>query len=192
MRLILASASERRKELLRKYITQKFEVVISNFDEKKVKFNGNCSEYVIEIAKGKVNAVSNSIIEPVYIIGCDTVVYIDGKILGKPKDKKDAFNMLKLLSGKIHKVYSGIVIKDTASCNTYTDYACTSVKFSNISDDEIYNYLEKGEYADKAGAYGIQGSAALFVEKIDGCFYNVVGLPLNKLYKGLKKVGVNL
>lgn len=192
MKLILASASERRKELLRKYITQKFEVIISNFDEKKVEFDGNCSKYVIEIAKGKVDAVRNSIKEPACIIGCDTVVYIDGNILGKPKNKEDAFNMLKLLRGKIHKVYSGIVIENTALDNTYTDYACTSVKFSNISDNEIYKYLEKGEYADKAGAYGIQGSAALFVEKIDGCFYNVVGLPLNKLYKGLKKVGVNL
>ena len=117
---------------------------------------------------------------------------MEDKVLGKPADKEEAFNMLKLLSGKIHQVYSGLAVYNTLTKELITDYVCTEVKFSTIPDEVITSYIETGEPMDKAGAYGIQGYGGIFVEKIHGCYYNVVGLPLNKLYNMLGKMGVNL
>ena len=114
------------------------------------------------------------------------------KILGKPKDENEAFDMLKLLSGNTHQVYSGIAIINNKTGNINRDFVCTDVKFDNLSDEQIKKYIENGEYKDKAGAYGIQGYGGIFVEEIHGCYYNVVGLPLNKLSKMLKGMGVNL
>lgn len=100
--------------------------------------------------------------------------------------------MLKLLSGRVHKVFSGIAILDTKSGFVNMDFSCTEVRFSNLSDNMIEKYVKSGDCMDKAGSYGIQGAAAVFVEGINGCFYNVVGLPINKLHKMLREMGVNL
>lgn len=191
MTLVLASASERRKELLTR-LTEEFNIVISDFDEGKVFFNGDCSKYVMDLAEGKSRSVAKDLNYGALIIGCDTVVTYNGEVLGKPKDKEDAFEMLKRLSGKIHKVYSGIVIFDTVKGRVTRDYACTEVKFSHITDEEILKYISTGEPMDKAGAYGIQGFGGVFVEWIKGDFYNVVGLPINKLKYMLREMGVNL
>lgn len=192
MNIILASASERRKELLKR-IVDDFQIVVSNFDENKIEFEGDCGSYVVELAKGKaLNVVATLDKQEDIIIASDTVVFLDNKVLGKPRDKQEAFNMLKSLSGKTHQVYSGIAIYNTIKEEIITDYVCTEVKFSNIPDDIILKYIESGEPMDKAGAYGIQGYGGVFVEKINGCYYNVVGLPLNKLYFLLKEMGVNL
>lgn len=192
MNIILASASERRKELLKR-IVDKFQIVVSDFDENKIKFQGDCGSYVVELAKGKaLNVASTLNAQENMIIASDTVVFLDNKVLGKPKNEQEAYNMLKSLSGKIHQVYSGIAIYNTITKEIVTDYVCTEVKFSNISDETILKYIESGEPMDKAGAYGIQGYGGIFVEKINGCYYNVVGLPLNKLYFLLKEMGVNL
>lgn len=201
MKLVLASSSPRRKELLKK-ITDDFIIIESDFDEKTISFKGDVSEYVMKLAKAKAADVSNKIIrearysslmqEEVLIIGCDTVVEIQNNILGKPKDNSEAEVMLKKLSGKVHRVYSGIAVLNASKNVFKTDYACTEVVFSKLSNNEIRNYINSGESLDKAGAYGIQGKAAIFVEEIRGCYYNIVGLPLNKLYRMLLGMGVNL
>ncbi|MBL4934012.1 Maf-like protein [Clostridium paridis] len=187
MKVILASASERRKELLFR-LFEEFEVVVSNFDEDSVVFSGNLEEYVKTLSYGKAKEISKSSIKDSLIIAADTIVSIDGKILGKPKDKQEAVNMLKTLSGREHKVYSGITVINSNSSKIIQDAVCTTVYFSVLSDEEILSYVETNEPMDKAGAYGIQGHGGIFVEKIDGCFYNVVGLPLNRLSKIIKEI----
>lgn len=191
MDLILASSSQRRQELL-KLITDEFEIITSDFDESSISFNGNCNSYVIDISKGKAMDVCNKISEESIIIASDTIVYFNGEILLKPKDEEDAFNMIKKLSGKVHEVYSGIVVLNSKTKEIKTDAVCTKVKFSNLTDVEIQKYIDTKEPMDKAGAYGIQGKAAIFVEEIKGDYYSVVGLPLNRLNIALKEMGVNL
>jgi len=191
MKIILASASSRRQELLNR-LTESFEIIISDFDEESIKFNGQCDSYVMSLAEGKALNVCQGINDEAIIIGCDTIVSFNGKILGKPKDENEAFDMLKLLSGNTHQVYSGIAIINSKTGNVSRDFVCTDVKFDNLSDDQIKRYIENGEYKDKAGAYGIQGYGGIFVEEIHGCYYNVVGLPLNKLSKMLRGMGINL
>lgn len=187
MKLVLASASARREELL-KHITEDFQVKVSNFDEDKVSFNNNFEEYVMNIAKGKALDVIYGLIEDAIVIGCDTIVAHKGKVFGKPKNNEEAFRMIKSLSGDTHKVYSGIALVNSKDKSVMMDYCCTEVKFSMLSDEEIIEYVNLGESLDKAGAYGIQGQASVFVEGIYGCYYNVVGLPLNKLYSMLKNL----
>ncbi len=191
MRLILASASARRQELLSR-LTNEFEVIISNFNEDKVEFKKSCSEYVMEIAKGKANAVAELLHTDAVVIGCDTIVAFEDHILGKPKDEIEAFNMLKLLSGNVHQVYSGISVINTKTREVKIDYMSTDVKFSTLTDKEIKAYIETEEPMDKAGAYGIQGFGGVFVEEIHGDYYSVVGLPINRLNYILKGMGVNL
>lgn len=191
MKLILASASERRHELLKR-LTSDFEIMISGYDEEKVIFEGDCSEYVKKISTGKAEDIAAKLKGDFLVLGCDTIVAFDGKVLGKPKDKEDAKRMLMMLSGGVHQVYSGITLYHTASGKIVSDYVKTDVKFSHISEKEVDKYIETGEPMDKAGAYGIQGYGGVFVEEIHGCYYNVVGLPLNRLNCLLKDMGVNL
>ena len=181
MKVVLASASERRQELLKRLV-EDFEVVVSKFDESKVSFEGSLDQYVKDVAlRERIN-------EDAIIISADTIVTLDNKILGKPKDEKEAFQMLKSLQGKSHFVYSGIVVINTAKNIIKAESLATEVTFSKISDDEIIKYINTGEPMDKAGSYGIQGIGGIFVEEIKGCYYNVVGLPLNKLKCMLEEV----
>ena len=120
------------------------------------------------------------------VIGADTVVAIDGKILGKPKNEKDAFLMLKNLSGKEHSVFTGVTVIKNDKEVTFS--VQTKVKFFELDDREIEDYISSGEPFDKAGAYGIQGKGSLFVEKIDGDYFNVVGLPISRLARQLKSI----
>ncbi|MGK0467529.1 Maf-like protein [Clostridium sp.] len=191
MNIILASASERRAELLTK-ITSNFKIKASEFQESDIPFSGSCGDYVMALARGKAMDITSSVKKPAAIIGCDTVVYFNGKVLGKPQDSAQAFQMLSDLSGNTHEVYTGVAVINTETQEISTDYVCTEVKFSKLSEEEINNYIETGEPFDKAGAYGIQGAASLFVEQVKGCYYNVVGLPVNKLYFMLREMGVNL
>jgi septum formation protein len=191
VRYILASASERRQELIGR-ILKKYDILVSDFDEDSVKFTGDCGEYVKAIALGKAKNIADKLSEHCVVIACDTIVYHDKKILGKPKNYEDAVNMLSSLSGNSHKVYSGLAVINTATNDIQTDYECTEVFFSTMSEKEVNDYVRSGEPMDKAGAYGIQGAGGIFVEKIYGCYYNVVGLPLNKLYNLLREMGVNL
>lgn len=174
--IILASKSPRRKELL-SLITEDFEIKSANVDETLP--DGIAPDKAVEyLSKIKAIPLKN---DTDTIIGADTVVAVDRKILGKPADHKDAYNMLKMLSGKWHSVFTGItVIKPE---KTITVSVETKVKFFELNDDEIFKYINTGECDDKAGAYGIQGKGALLVEKIDGDYFNVVGLPVSTLSK---------
>ncbi|MFA6941349.1 MAG: Maf-like protein [Clostridiaceae bacterium] len=190
MRLVLASASPRRYELLKK-ITENFIQIPSEFDETQVVNDSETSNYVINIAEGKAMEVAartkNSI-----VIGCDTIVELDGIVIGKPKDNQEAFNVLKSLSGRKHSVYTGIYLINTETKEAMGDFEKSDVFFSKLTDEEINWYISTKEPLDKAGSYGIQGYGSRFIEKIEGCYFNIVGLPLNKLYSMLKLMGVNL
>jgi septum formation protein len=187
LKYVLASGSERRQELLHR-IVDEFDIIVSDFDESKVLFKDNIDNYVINLAKGKSLSVKESLREDSIIIAGDTIVVLENKILGKPSNENDAYNMLKLLSGKTHRVYSGIVVINMYNKKIEQESLYTEVKFSNLSDEEIKAYIKTGEPFDKAGAYGIQGYGGVFIESINGCYYNVVGLPLNLLNKMLNKV----
>ncbi|EOU1650143.1 Maf-like protein [Clostridium perfringens] len=191
MKVILASKSPRRVEILEK-IVKEFEVVQSNFDENTIDFKGDIEKYVKDLSRNKAIEVSKRLNEPSIVIAADTVVFQDGKVLGKPKNEEDAFSMLSSLSGNTHKVYSGICLINTYDDTVVTDCDCTEVRFSELNPRQIRNYINSGEPMDKAGAYGIQGLGGAFVEGIKGCYYNVMGLPLNKLYKALENYDITI
>lgn len=176
--LILASKSPRRKELL-SLITNDFVIRSADVDES-LPENISPAKAVEYLSKIKAIPFKNDVDT---VIGADTVVAADGKILGKPADRKDAYNMLKMLSGKYHSVFTGVTVIKPNSIQTLS--VETKVKFFELTDSEIYNYTETGECDDKAGAYGIQGKGALLVEKIEGDYFNVVGLPVSTLNKML-------
>lgn len=187
MNYVLASGSERRQELLHR-IVDEFNIIVSDFDEDKILFKGNVDEYVVDLAKGKALSVKESLKEEAIIIAGDTVVVLDDKILGKPNNEEDAYNMLKQLSGRTHRVYSGLVVINMYNNKIEQESLYTEVKFSNLTEEEIESYIKTGEPLDKAGAYGIQGYGGVFIEGINGCYYNVVGLPLNLLNKIMKEI----
>ncbi|EOU1488302.1 Maf-like protein [Clostridium perfringens] len=191
MKVILASKSPRRVEILEK-IVKEFEVVQSNFDENTIDFKGDIEKYVKDLSRNKAIEVSKRLNEPSIVIAADTVVFQNGKVLEKPKNEEDAFSMLSSLSGNTHKVYSGICLINTYDDTVVTDCDCTEVKFSELNPRQIRNYINSGEPMDKAGAYGIQGLGGAFVERIEGCYYNVMGLPLNKLYKALENYDMTI
>ena len=181
--LILASSSPRRKELTAR-LGLPFEVCVSDVDERVCGLTAP-DELVRELSLRKARAAAET--HPFDIVlGADTVVAIDGRILGKPANEKDAAAMLRLLSGRSHDVYSGFTL--IGNGRTYTESVCTTVRFKELTDGEIEAYIATGEPTDKAGAYGIQGRGGLFVTGISGDYYNVVGLPLNGVYTALKDI----
>ena len=185
MNIILASASLRRQELMR-MITSEFKIVVSNFNEEAVEFNGNPCDYVIELSAGKAEEVAKKVEADSIIIGADTVVALDNRILGKPRSREEAYNMLFSLSNRWHEVFTGVTIISKKTGKLDSQWVSTKVKFSQLSHDEVSAYLDKTDYMSFAGSYGIQGAAGIFVEQIIGDYYNVVGLPVNRLYCMLK------
>lgn len=189
MKFVLASASERRQELLRRILPE-YEIMVSSFDESLIPYRGDESAYVMELSRSKSHSVRNLYedAEDVLIIGSDTIVSLDGTIYGKPADREDASAMIRSMSGKWHSVYSGISII-SADGNTDSSFSVrTDVKFMEMSDDEMEDYLDSLDWAGKAGGYGIQGESSKYIEEIRGDYYNVMGLPLNALYKNLKEL----
>ncbi len=185
MKYILASMSPRRKEIL-KDMGLEFTVCPADIDENIGVENP--SLLVKELALLKASFIAKEHLgEESLVIAADTVVALDEKILGKPKDKEDARSMLFLLSGRTHSVYTGFCVSDTKSGKTVAKCAKTDVYFKTLTEEEIDLYVESGEPLDKAGAYGIQGGAKGFVIKIDGEYSNVVGLPVDALTKLLKE-----
>lgn len=182
-RIILASKSPRRIEMLSKYINNL--TILTPETDEKVNDTDKPQTTVMKIAFEKAKAIYDSG-EKGLIISADTIVYLD-KILGKPRNYEEGFQMIKSLSGKTHKVFSGFCIWDSETNKKIVDFEETLVLFNELSDDEIISYLNFGEYKDKAGAYGIQGYGEMLVQKINGCYNNVKGLPLSKLNKILKK-----
>ena len=188
--LVLASASERRSELLKK-MGLDFKVVPSNINENKFN-NLPGSKLVQKLAKAKVENVADLISTPAIIIGADTVVEYENKILGKPDNKIQAEKMIKLLENTNHQVLTGLAVLSTEDDNILVNYDETEVFMCELSKKEIDNYIKTGEPFDKAGAYGIQGKAGIFIEKIVGSYFTVMGLPLHLLHKMLKKFSVEI
>ncbi|MBQ4136763.1 MAG: septum formation inhibitor Maf [Clostridia bacterium] len=188
-KIILASASARRREML-SHIGLEYTAIATDVDEVN---DLPCTPegIVTELAKRKAMALKDKCDGNTIIIGSDTIVYMDGRVLNKPKDKDDARRMLKSLSGGKHQVYSGLCVTDGEK--TICTHALTTVKMRKIDENEIDAYIATGEPLDKAGAYGIQDKGGIFVERIEGDYYNVVGLPLEMLCSILSKdFGVNV
>ena len=186
-KFILASKSPRRKKLLGQ-IGIKFEIMESNVDEKEHPLDISPQDYAEQLAFKKAEDVANRINIQAIVLGADTIVVLNNEILNKPEDKQDAFNILKKLSGNTHLVITGIALIDTSTGEQIVTSQKTEVTFRNLTDEEIEAYIETCSPMDKAGAYGIQDDfGAVFISHINGCYYNIVGLPLELLYRELKK-----
>lgn len=201
VKIILASASPRRKELLAKMGVE-FEIVTSDIEEKTTHIKPD--EIVKELSYIKAKDVLEKIIKSknditerdIIVIGADTVVSKDGTIMGKPMSEADAYQMIMSIQGNTHQVYTGVCILiynvETNELSEKIFAECTDVTVFHMSDKEITEYLSVGDYTDKAGAYGIQGAFGLYVEKINGDYDNVVGLPVARLYQILKDINENI
>lgn len=182
-RLILASASPRRAELL-ELLGLEFEVIESHLDEKN-EFYTVPEVHVLELAHKKASKVAENINSGL-VVGADTIVVIDDTIIGKPINNTEAQEMLQRLSGRGHTVYTGFAIIEHPSGKAVSEYERTEVFFRDLTKSEIEHYVENDNPLDKAGAYGIQDQSAIFVDRVQGCFYNVVGFPVTKFYVTLK------
>lgn len=184
-RFIVASNSPRRRELL-SLAGYQFEVIPSDTDET-LESGIDAGEAVKELSKRKALFVSR-MNKGAVVLGCDTVVALGGKILGKPKDESEAFSMLKCLSGREHEVFTGVYITDGEKSEGFL--SCTKVEFYPLSDETIRSYIATKEPMDKAGAYGIQGLGSVLVKKINGDYFTVMGLPVNECARVLSKFGI--
>ncbi len=182
MKLILASQSPRRKELLG-LLGIPFEVRVSSADETMTP-GMDPADQVGEVSRRKALAISRTPED--IVIGADTIVVCDGEILGKPANVQDACRMLRMLSGKAHQVMTGMTVLYGDTAHTCTEI--TDVYFRDLTDREISRYVASGEPMDKAGSYGIQGGGALFAQKLVGDYYNVMGLPVCRLFQVLRSV----
>ena len=181
MKLVLASKSPRRSEIL-KNAGIDFVVRVADADET-IPDGTRPEDAVVFLAARKALAVERADDETV--LGADTVVVLDDKILGKPKDREDAYNMIKSLSGRVHSVFTGVCAVGNGASLTFAEE--TRVEFYPLTDEEINEYLDTDEPYDKAGAYGIQGLASKFIRGIEGDYFNVVGLPVSSVYKKIIK-----
>ena len=190
MRIILASQSPRRKQLLTQIGIKKFDIIVPQADES---YDPALSpeEIVSSISRRKAEAAQASANDPsAVVIAADTMVFLDGLRLGKPRDQVDAYTMLSVLSGRTHRVCTGVTLRRGEQTDTRTE--STAVTFRPLTQDEIWGYIRSGEPLDKAGAYGAQGKAALFVSRIEGDYFNVMGLPLYLLGQMLADLGIHL
>lgn len=182
-KVILASSSPRRSELL-KLAEVKYDICLKNVDETVPDGMepGKAAEFT---ATKKASAVAE-INDDAIVIGADTIVVLDGKILGKPKDKDDAYYMLRSLSGREHEVITGVCLMLNKHATTF--HCVSKVKFYDLSEEEIRHYILSGEPMDKAGSYGIQGKGCVLVESIEGDYFNIVGLPVSRVVREIKKL----
>ena len=187
MDLVLASGSPRRAELLKR-LGVPYRVIVSEVPEGKLL--PPWLQCVQELAYRKAQAVASFTGE--VVLAADTIVVKNDKVLGKPRDQEDAERMLTFLSGNVHEVFTGICVINCLTKQVWQDVEVTKVYFRPLTAEEIKAYLASSEPLDKAGAYGIQGLGSLLIEKIEGCYYNVVGLPLVKTMTLLRKCGVRI
>lgn len=188
MNIILASGSPRRKELLERMGITNFQILVPDADESLTPGLPPALQ-VEELSRRKALAAARQADKGSLIIAADTVVSLDGAILGKPADEEEAFRMLAALSGVCHQVYTGITVRQ--GDRVLTGYQETGVRFRSLEPEEIRRYIAAGECLDKAGAYGIQGFGSLLVEGIQGDYYNVVGLPICRLAEMLREFGID-
>ena len=183
--LVLASGSPRRAEILRA-VGWPFETEAAGVDETP-RAGELPVEYVERLAREKAGAVARARLFGL-VLGADTVVVIDGEVLGKPRDDEDARRMLRLLRGRWHDVLTGVALVRAEDARTACAHARTRVRFSEMTDAEVDWYVSTGEPADKAGAYGVQGRASLFIDGLEGDYWNVVGLPVRLVYELARKI----
>ena len=186
--MILASNSQRRQEIL-KDAGFNFKVITSNIEEtsdKKI-----ITERILDIAEKKLEQIAKNN-KNKFILAADTVVELNGKIFGKPKNREEAFSFLKTLSGQIHRVITAYVFKNISKNILIKEIVVSEVKFFDLDDETINWYLDTGEPFDKAGAYGIQGYGRILVEKINGDFYSIMGFPISNLLENLRKIGYKI
>lgn len=183
MKVILASASPRRKEILQN-TKLNFDIQKSDIEEVILE-NESPEDMVVRLAYEKAYDVAQKNKDKL-VIGADTIVALDNEVLGKPKDKEEAYQMIKKLSNKTHKVITGISLINISHGMVVNDYVVSLVTFKDLSEDSIKDYINTNESLDKAGAYGIQGYGALLVDNIQGDYFNIVGLPISKLSDLLK------
>ncbi len=195
-RLILASASPRRRELLEQ-IGATFQVMPAKGEE--VITKEQPEQAVMELSRQKAEEIAEKIAdgiadEDVLVLGADTVVVYEGKILGKPKDESDARAMLSMLNGRTHSVFTGVtvIVMKNGTSQIHSFYEETEVSMYPMTDAQISYYIRTGEPMDKAGAYGIQGKGAVFIEKIHGDYNNVVGLPVAKIFYKMLESGIEI
>jgi len=188
MRILLGSQSPRRKEILG-YFSLPFEQVASLFDEDTVSFTGDPHEYVCTLSRCK--AETFAIDDPsAIIITADTTVYREGKIYGKPRSPEEGFKALSELQGRWHSVFTGVAVRQGE--RVFVEAEETKVEFNPLTPEQIHTYQDKLHCADKAGGYAIQQAGSLIVRRIEGCYYNVMGLPIHTLDELLQKVGIKL
>lgn len=189
MKIVLASGSPRRRELMEMLGFQDMEIIPAKGEERPPEGAGP-EELVMALASAKAEEVAAGRPREDLVIGADTIVWFEGRVFGKPHSRQEAVDMLSRLSGNSHQVYTGVtLIKDGESLSQWEE---STVHFRAISREEIEAYVDTGEPMDKAGAYGAQGLGALFVQGIEGDFFNVMGLPLCRLGQMLKKRGVEI
>ena len=188
-KIIIASSSPRRKQLAQQ-MGLEFEITPSSYEEN-MQQKLTPKKLAQTLAHGKALDVASKTKNGV-VIGVDTLVSFEGKVIGKPKTKLEAFKMLKQFSGKKQEVYSGIALIDCDNKKTIIDYELTQLKFRKINDIEIKKYINAENTLDKAGAYAIQGLAAIFIEKINGDYHNIMGFPIYRIYKNLEKLGIDI
>jgi septum formation protein len=188
-KIILASTSPRRKGLLQQ-IKLDFQIVKTDYEEN-MEIKMDNEKLVMMLAEGKANSVAKKQKEGI-IIGVDTFFVFENERMGKSNSDEESYKRLKKMSGKYAKVYSGICIIDLYENKKINDYEITKIKFKELEEDEIKKYIETSEHKEKAGSIAIQERGAIFIEKIEGCYSNIVGLPLYNLYKNLKKMNINI
>jgi septum formation protein len=188
-KIIVASKSKARHRLLRQ-IGLKFIVAASNVEEENV-LRGRCGDFVIRNAMKKAKDVAKRFDSGV-VVGADTVVLAGKRIIGKPRSIKDAINALKILSRNPQWVYTGIAVIDIDNGRSFTDHEKTKVYMYPLTGKQIKHYFTKISPFDKAGSFDVQGPGSIFIDRIEGCFYNVVGLPVAKLAKIFRKLGIEI
>ena len=189
MRLILASNSKTRKDIF-DMVGWKYEVITSNIEE-----NSNSTDpkqYVIDLSKDKANSVASQITDKALIISADSIIYMDNKKFEKPKSKEEGFENIKKMSGKVNYAITGVTIKDLYQNKEISFTDITEVYFKNVSDKDIAWYVENEKYLLNRAGYSIAGKTSIFVDKIVGDYYNILGMPISKLYSKLNELGYSI
>ncbi len=188
MQIVLGSQSPRRKEIM-SFFSLPFVQVPSNFDEESVPFAGDPARHAITLSQKKAETLSSRFPKEV-ILTADSVVFYGGKLFNKPADEKEAFDILRLLCGNWHQVFTGVTVRQGEK--SFSAFEETKLLFKKLSDAEIEKFHRHCYFLDKAGGYAIEKSGNLIVDRIEGCYYNVLGLPINKTRDLLLKLGIDL
>lgn len=189
MKLILASNSKTRKDIF-DMIGWKYEVITSNVTEHSNSIDPK--QYVIDLSKDKANSIASQITDKAIIVAADSIIYMDNKKFEKPKSKDEGFENIKKMSGKVNYAVTGVTIKDLYQNKEISFTDITKVYFKNVSDKDIAWYVENEKYLLNRAGYSIAGKTSIFIDKIEGDYYNILGMPISKLYSKLNELGYSI